>query len=236
MRCLFFIFAALLFFGGSLSVSADTALTVSQVNALTTLLQSFGVDNGVVSSVNESLLRHDEMSMVEAVEDAHGALCQPSSLSRNLAFGNIGEDVRALQVFLNTNGSPLADVGAGSRGNETDYFGLRTYTALVSWQEQNSITPASGFFGPLTRDAVVNKCAIIKNEAEAFSVSGETATTTVSTVPSIATTTASTATATTTPALATTTPTVPDVIIGGGGGGGGGGGCWRRRARRGCSD
>lgn len=72
---------------------------------------------------------------------------------RNLSLWMAGPDVQALQVFLNTHGFSLALSDAGSPGHETNTFGLKTYQALIRFQEANDL-PATGFFGPLTREAI----------------------------------------------------------------------------------
>ena len=76
------------------------------------------------------------------------------TLSRDLTLGSTGEDVRALQKFLNDHGTPVATTGAGSAGNETTYFGPATKKALASYQSKKGINPTSGYFGPLTRSVV----------------------------------------------------------------------------------
>jgi Putative peptidoglycan binding domain len=63
-------------------------------------------------------------------------------------------DILALQQFLNSHGFTVASTGPGSPGNETDYFGTKTYQALVKFQQGNNL-PATGYFGPLTR-ALIN--------------------------------------------------------------------------------
>lgn len=60
----------------------------------------------------------------------HGALFRSE-----LRYGDRGEDVRALQAFLNTNGYEVSRVGPGSPGNETRYFGPKTFAAVVSYQQ-----------------------------------------------------------------------------------------------------
>ena len=74
-----------------------------------------------------------------------------SSFTRDLDIGAMGEDVRALQQFLNAQGFMIAESGVGSPGNETDYFGSLTQTALGEFQAANDISPAVGYFGPKTR-------------------------------------------------------------------------------------
>jgi peptidoglycan hydrolase-like protein with peptidoglycan-binding domain len=72
----------------------------------------------------------------------------------NLTVGSLGSEVKALQELLNTSGYTVATSGAGSPGNETTKFGAATRAALVKYQQAKGITPASGYFGPLTRAAV----------------------------------------------------------------------------------
>ncbi len=73
---------------------------------------------------------------------------------RDLTLGSKGEDVKALQIFLNTNGSLLTEVGTGSPGRETDYFGPLTKASLAKYQSMNNINPANGYFGPVTRNYI----------------------------------------------------------------------------------
>ncbi len=73
------------------------------------------------------------------------------TFTRDLETGMTGEDVRELQKFLNTHGFPVAESGVGSVGNETDYFGSLTRTALSRYQTGANISPAVGYFGPITR-------------------------------------------------------------------------------------
>jgi peptidoglycan hydrolase-like protein with peptidoglycan-binding domain len=63
-------------------------------------------------------------------------------------------EVKELQKFLNTNGYPISTVGAGSVGFETTLFGAKTKAALIAFQKANNITPAVGYFGPITRGII----------------------------------------------------------------------------------
>lgn len=83
--------------------------------------------------------------------------------SRALKVGMRGTDVRALQVVLNSDmETRITTAGAGSPGNETDYFGLATKRALVKFQEKYrgevltpvGLTAGTGFFGEKTREKV----------------------------------------------------------------------------------
>jgi peptidoglycan hydrolase-like protein with peptidoglycan-binding domain len=51
-------------------------------------------------------------------------------------FGDKGEDVRALQKFLNCAGFSLGADGPGSRGDETPNFADRTLKAVNAFQQE----------------------------------------------------------------------------------------------------
>lgn len=82
--------------------------------------------------------------------------------TRSLTVGSTGEDVRMLQRLLNSNAdTQVAVSGAGSKGNETTYFGPATKAAVMKFQNKyrsEILTPsglisATGYFGP----ASINK-------------------------------------------------------------------------------
>ncbi|MFA5131392.1 MAG: FN3 associated domain-containing protein [Patescibacteria group bacterium] len=79
-----------------------------------------------------------------------------ANFNNNLKIGNVNSDVKALQKYLNAQGTPVALSGVGAPGQETNYFGPATKAALIKFQKANKISPASGFFGPLTR-GFINK-------------------------------------------------------------------------------
>ncbi len=76
---------------------------------------------------------------------------------RDLELGMTGEDVRSLQQILNANGFVLAESGVGSPGNETDYFGTLTKSAVSAYQAAHQVVPSVGYFGPLTRSSMKDK-------------------------------------------------------------------------------
>ncbi len=85
-----------------------------------------------------------------------GYVCQLSlvntaTFTRSLTVGMHGDDVKALQVFLNSKGFKLASSGPGSPGNETTKFGALTRDALAKFQISVGIKPPAGFFGLITR-------------------------------------------------------------------------------------
>lgn len=70
---------------------------------------------------------------------------------KDLNYLMTDKDVKYLQKFLNTHGSPIASNGPGSLGNETTYFGKLTLNAVIKFQKDNNINPPAGFVGPITR-------------------------------------------------------------------------------------
>ncbi len=75
---------------------------------------------------------------------------------RDLQIRMVGDDVKALQTLLVTqNKGPkaraLAAVGA------TGFFGSYTREALAEYQASAGITPAAGYFGPLTRSQMKSR-------------------------------------------------------------------------------
>jgi hypothetical protein len=72
----------------------------------------------------------------------------------NLYYGLTHKDVKELQKFLNAHGFVVAKTGYGSPGHESTYFGQATRAALIKFQKAKKISPAAGYFGPLTRKVV----------------------------------------------------------------------------------
>lgn len=83
---------------------------------------------------------------VAPVVESTVAQCPYYNFTRQLRFGSTGEDVRALQKFLNCAGFALASSGAGSSGNETAVFSTRTLSSLKAFQlayAADILTPAA---------------------------------------------------------------------------------------------
>lgn len=72
-----------------------------------------------------------------------------SDNGKPLTLGSAGTDVWALQVFLSIDGAGPASTKLASVG-PTGTFGPLTESALVEYQKNVGITPASGYFGPIT--------------------------------------------------------------------------------------
>ena len=80
--------------------------------------------------------------------------------TRNLYIGSRGNDVMMLQKVLNLDADTrVAASGVGSAGMETQYFGELTRQAVAKFQAKHGISPAAGYFYPLTR-AEMNKMVV----------------------------------------------------------------------------
>lgn len=73
------------------------------------------------------------------------------NITRTLKLKMTGNDVKDLQIYLNTHGYPVALSGAGSSGKETTYFGALTKKAVISFQKASGLV-ADGIVGPKTRE------------------------------------------------------------------------------------
>lgn len=67
--------------------------------------------------------------------------------TRDLTIGAEGPDVAALQKYLEKNGFMTMPNGVAY-----GYFGTVTKNGVSAYQKKNKISPAVGFFGPLTRN------------------------------------------------------------------------------------
>lgn len=85
----------------------------------------------------------------------------PNALfTRNLTIGSQGTDVFQLQQLLITDGYLTAITVP------TGYFGPATKNALIAYQTAKGISPATGFFGSLTRASINNAAQYQFNQSQ----------------------------------------------------------------------
>ncbi|OGG47481.1 hypothetical protein A2761_00335 [Candidatus Kaiserbacteria bacterium RIFCSPHIGHO2_01_FULL_51_33] len=115
---------------------AHAALTESQIQSILSLLSSFGADQGTINNVNSSL-----RGLPTSGTPSSSAAC---TFTRSLTIGSSGADVTCLQTYLESMGHFTF---AGAKG----YFGSITQAAVAKWQAANGVSPAAGYFGPLSQ-------------------------------------------------------------------------------------
>lgn len=73
-------------------------------------------------------------------------------------YGDRGPVIKLFQIILNFYPeTKLANVGPGSPGQETDFFGSLTKTALIKFQKNQNITGENGYFGRITQQSILSK-------------------------------------------------------------------------------
>jgi hypothetical protein len=125
------------------AVPSASALTQAQVDSILSLLTSFGADASTIANV--------EASLTGGTPSTSGSSSSSScaSYTRDLTLGSTGADVVSLQTMLESKGFLTIPTGV-SKG----YFGALTKSALASYQAAMGISPASGYFGPITRSSI----------------------------------------------------------------------------------
>lgn len=117
-----------------------------------------------------------------------------AELLRNLKLGDRGEDVRELQALLNRDqATAVAQLGPGSPGQETDYFGPLTQNAVMRLQNAHAaeiltplgLTAPTGIVGAQTR-AYLQRSQQTTNASVSTPSSQATTTSPVSPRPTVA--------------------------------------------------
>ncbi len=157
------------------------ALTSAQVQSILSLLSSFGASSTVIANVQASLTGGTPSSTTTTTNSSS------CSFTMSLTIGSRGSDVTCLQNALIAGGYSIP---AGATG----YFGGETKAAVIAWQKAAGVTPAAGYFGPISRAA--------------FNLGGSSSTTTTTT-----TTTGGTTTVTGTGLKISLSPTSPNGTV-----------------------
>jgi peptidoglycan hydrolase-like protein with peptidoglycan-binding domain len=123
------------------AATPSSGLTSEQIDSILSLLASFGANSTTIANVR---------AVLTGTGGAISGSVSSSSFAYNLTLYQTDPEVKTLQQFLNAHGFTITSTGSGSPGNETTYFGVKTYTALAKFQESVGL-PATGWLGPMTR-------------------------------------------------------------------------------------
>ncbi len=128
-------------------VSLSTAVMLSGAGVVVPLVAS--ADHTAIHTLEQQITAlMDQLNALKAQQAGPTGKC---AFARSLSQGVSGDDVKCLQQYLNSSGYQVAASGAGSPGNETIYFGSLTKAAVAKWQAAKGVSPAAGYFGPISR-------------------------------------------------------------------------------------
>ena len=145
---------ALAMTAGAFAPSAAYAQDSTREVCLAAQAEGINVTSGQFAALCASVLGTSTTST-----NGFGVPCT-YQFTQNLTLGSRSSEVMNLQRFLNSRTeTQVASVGAGSAGQETMFFGNLTRTTLANYQRLNGISPAVGYFGPLTRANINAKIA-----------------------------------------------------------------------------
>lgn len=117
------------------------ALTIDQINAIISLVRSFGVDESVIKNVDDSLNGRTPTVTVDTnVQPV--AFCY--NWNKDLTVGSGGDDVKALNEALSQ--EDISDRIA----SEVNHFDENTAGHMVAFQKKYGIRQ-TGYVGPMTR-------------------------------------------------------------------------------------
>jgi peptidoglycan hydrolase-like protein with peptidoglycan-binding domain len=90
--------------------------------------------NEIMAAIKKS---QEQLSKIASGGSTGIAGCSITSFTKTLKQGDSGEDVKCLQIILNSAADTrIAASGIGAPGNETIYFGGLTRGAVVRFQEK----------------------------------------------------------------------------------------------------
>lgn len=163
--------ALLIAFSGFAGVAYAAPLTDVQIQAILSLLNSFGADQATINAADAAM--HGQAPAASSTTSAAQASttqqtgtvpqagCEfVSELTGDLSIGSSGPEVSALQEFLKAQGD-------FTYPEITDYFGLVTEGAVQAWQSAHDIvssgspeTTGYGVVGTATRAAMRAACGL----------------------------------------------------------------------------
>ena len=122
---------------GAVAMALSLTLVVPKAGALT-----------LEEALAQLQVLQAQLAQLKAQQAGGATAC---TFTRSLFLGVSDPQVKCLQQYLNGAGYAVSASGAGSVGNETNYYGSRTKAAVAKWQAANNVAPAVGYFGPISR-------------------------------------------------------------------------------------
>ncbi|MFA6252223.1 MAG: peptidoglycan-binding domain-containing protein [Candidatus Paceibacterota bacterium] len=140
-------------FGLLATIVFAASVFVSPVSAACTLQTLGECDTAGLMSLISGLSSTTTTTTTTTTSPASfGSIPAGFTFTKNLTVGSRGEEVKYVQVFLNSDPETQVSVsGAGSPGNETTYFGNATKNAVKKFQAKYGITPVYGYWGSISR-------------------------------------------------------------------------------------
>lgn len=139
--------------GGTAVLPAHGQLNSTQIQAILDLLTSFGADTATINNVNAALNGQPTSGTGSSGSGSSGTACYNFTRSLHINMSpKTGADVVALQDFLTATGD------FNYSGGSTGFFGSITRDAVASWQASSGVSPAVGYFGPLSQAEYNTQC------------------------------------------------------------------------------
>ena len=143
-------------------ITQAVASVVAQIAAQNTAAVAQAVTVLKTADKSQSVVIAQAPAVVPQTTQAPTASQIAKAFQKTLVAGVQSEDVRALQVYLNSHGFTVSTTGPGSKGNESNYFGAKTKAALKAFQEAYAkdilsplgLSKGTGILGTKTREYI----------------------------------------------------------------------------------
>jgi len=134
----------------SVVIAMNTNVKANEPRAAATTTDSQATSTSILQLFNYDVVPDTDTEATTTSPSSNGNRCSQQILNTNLETGDRGPAVRDLQEFLNADpDTRISQSGSGSPGEETNYYGLQTAQAVISFQEKylGSIEREAGVWG-----------------------------------------------------------------------------------------